>query len=45
MNSARSKQVLFTETDAEVKERSAERVKVWAALLFKSDKIAEINWK
>ena len=29
----------------EIKERSAAGINVWAALLFKSKGIAEINWK
>ena len=43
--SARSEEVLSNETDAEVKERSAAGINAWGALLFKSDGIAEINWK
>ena len=37
------KKVLINKTDAEVKERSAAGINVWAALLFKYDGIADIN--
>jgi len=43
--SARSEDVLLNGRDADIKERSAAGVNVWAALLFKSVGIVEIKWK